>query len=84
MFPSRVDRPALLSVLSAVPAMSVVKDLMSTRCALELHDKDRLHARALAGGIPCIHGLDDYTFRKKVELAHADDVGVKSAYKLTA
>jgi hypothetical protein len=41
---------ALLSMLSTIPPMLVVEDLVPTLLPLELYDEDRLHAGAVAGG----------------------------------
>ena len=62
-------------MFSTVPPMLVVKDLVSSRAALELHDVDRLHAGAFAGGGSSVNALDGHAFRKEIELAHAVDIG---------
>jgi hypothetical protein len=71
-------------MLGAVPAVTVMKDLMSPRRALKLYDKDRFDARTLAGGSPRIQRLDGNALREEVELAHVDDIGAKNAFKVTA
>jgi hypothetical protein len=43
MFPGRLDRRTLRPVIGAVPAVAVVKDLVLTRFALELDQKNRFH-----------------------------------------
>lgn len=57
-------------MLGAVPTVLVVEDLVPSRPSLELHDEDRLHARAFAGGWSRVNALDGHAFRKEVELGH--------------
>ena len=78
---SRVDSRALLSVLSAVPPMLVVKDLMPARPSLELHNIDRLHPGAIAGDRARVNALNGHAFRKEVELAQDE---LKSAELMSA
>ena len=65
-----LDSRTALPVLNAIPPMLIMEHLVSSRPSFKLDNKDRLHARALAGSRTCVNTLNDHAFRKEVELAH--------------
>lgn len=57
-------------MIGAVPAVTVMKDLVLAGFAFELHKEDRLDLGSLTGRRPCVDRVNGHAFRKKVELGH--------------
>ena len=67
---SCLDRGAVLAVIGAVPAVTIMKDLVLAGFSFELDEEDRLDLRSLTGGRPCVDRFNGYSLREKIELAH--------------
>ena len=65
-----LDRWAFRAVISAVPAMTIVKDLVLAGFPFELNEEDRLDLGSFTGGRPCVDRLNGHALGKKVELGH--------------
>ena len=58
-------------MLGAIPAVTVMKDLMVSRSEFELHDKNCLHVGSLPGRRTRVDPVDRDAFREQVELTHS-------------
>lgn len=70
MPPRRLDRGAFRAVISAVPTVTIMKDLVLAGFPLELYEEDRLDLGTLTGRRPCVDPVNSHALRKKVELGH--------------
>lgn len=57
-------------MISAVPAVTIMKDLVLAGFSFELYEEDRLDLGSLTGGGPCVDRVNGHALRKKVELTH--------------
>lgn len=57
-------------MIRAVPAVTIMKDLVLAGFPLELYEEDRLDLGSLTGSGPGVDRLNGHALRKKVELGH--------------
>lgn len=70
MLPRCLDRWAFCAVIGAVPAVTIMKDLMLARFPFELDEEHRLDLGSLTGGRSRVDRVNSHALRKKVELGH--------------
>lgn len=70
MFLRGLYRWAMRAVISAVPAVTIMKDLVLAGLPLELYEENRLDLGSFTGGRPCVDRVNSHALGKQVELGH--------------